>query len=314
MDPRIVLVFVIYLICAALATAAVHYTRQWIQKKRAWMERRLKGRAAKETPLLFFGRERLHPQAVSNRIDRWFNRLVIKSGVGLTVEVVFPLTIATGMLTGGAMLMWRGDLLESLLATAIGIMLVIFYLMYLGHRRRLAAHEQLPDVMELLARAVRAGETIDQAIDLVGETTDKPLGAEFRRCARQLEMGLSVDLALGAMSERISIGEMRMLAATLAVQRQTGGSLPTTLERLSDVIRDRISYHRQFRAATSAGRISTILIGTAGPIVALYLLVWQRDYFDRFTESLAGQVLLATAIGLQLLGMLWIYLILRSDY
>ena len=119
---------------------------------------------------------------------------------------------------------------------------------------------------------------------------------------------------LGSMSERISVGEMRMLAATLTVQRQTGGSLPTTLERLSEVIRDRISYHRQFRAATGAGRVSTILIGAAGPVVAAYLLIWQRDYFNRFTESFAGQVLLASAIGLQLLGMLWVYAILTSDY
>ncbi|MEO8493458.1 MAG: type II secretion system F family protein [Planctomycetota bacterium] len=309
-----ILVVVIYLACAALAAAAVQYTRLWMQRKREWMERRLKGRAAQETPLLSFGRERLQPRVGATRIDRWFHGLVLESGVGLAAEVVFPLTVGAGMLAGTAMLMWRGDLLESFLASAIGVMFVVLYLVYLRYQRRLAAQEQLPDVMELLARAVRAGETIDQAIDLVGETTAKPLGAEFRRCARQLEMGLPVDTALSAIAERISISEMRMLAATLAVQRQTGGSLPITLERLSHVIRDRISYHRQFRAATSAGRISTILIGTAGPVVALYLLVWQRDYFNRFTETLAGQVMLATAIGLQLIGMLWIYLILRSDY
>ena len=314
MDPRMILVVVIYLLCAALATAAVRFAQRWIQKKREWMEGRLKGHVASDTPLPFLGRERLHPRPNANRVDRWFYQIVVESGIGLTAEAVLPMTISLGMFSGGAVMLWRGDLLESFSAALASVLLVVLYLTYLGRNRRIAAQEQLPEVMDLLARAVRAGETIDQAINLVGETTAKPLRDEFRRCARQLEMGLSVDLALGSMSERIAISEMRMLAATLSVQRQTGGSLPTTLERLSEVIRDRISYHRQFRAATGAGRISTLLIGVAAPVVAAYLLIWQRDYFNRFTETFAGQVLLASAIAMQLIGMLWIYLILRSDY
>jgi tight adherence protein B len=168
--------------------------------------------------------------------------------------------------------------------------------------------------MELLARAVRAGESLDQAIQLVGSTVKKPLGPEFKRLAHQLEMGLSIDTAMRAISRRAPVAEIRILASALMVQRQTGGSLPITLERLSAVIRDRLSYHRQFKAATGAGRISTILIGVAGPLIALYLLIFQRDYFNKFFESFPGQMMLTTAICLQIIGFFWIYRLLKSDY
>ncbi len=314
MDPRLILLVVIYLICAAVATFAIQSTQHWLQRRREWMERRLKGKTADEKPVLAISREQVVRSGSTGRLDRWFQQLVLESGVRSTPETVFLMTMVVVSLAGGVVLLWRDDFLQSASASLVAGIVVPLYLIYRGRKRRIAAQEQLPDVMELLARAVRAGETIDQAIDLVGTTVAMPLGEEFRRCARQLEMGLSVDSSLGALARRIPISEMRILAMTLSVQRQTGGNLPTTLDRLSHVIRDRINYHRQFRAATGAGRVSTILIGGAAPVVAIYLLVWQREYFDRFSETLPGQVLLGTAIALQVIGLIWIYLILRSDY
>jgi tight adherence protein B len=151
-------------------------------------------------------------------------------------------------------------------------------------------------------------------VQLVGESTPKPLGPEFERLARQLEMGLSIKAAMRSITRRTPVAEIRIFASTLMVQRETGGSLPTTLERLSGVIRDRLSYKRQFKAATGSGRISTMLIGIAGPLIALYLLVFQRDYFNKFFDSFPGQLMLLTAVLLQIIGFIWIYRLLKSDY
>jgi tight adherence protein B len=301
------------LACIALAAGVIFLARRWLDQRRERIERRLLG-ASSKTPSLAISREYLQSHTKSGRFDRWFNALVGQTGMQVGPQAAFLIALFAGLLLGGSVLLWRDDFLESAAATVVGILLVFGYYLVLRNRRRVAMQEQLPDVMELLARAVRAGETLDQAIDLVGDATQEPLGVEFRTCARQLQMGLSVDSAMQAMVRRIPLTEMRILATTLTVQRQTGGNLPTTLERLSRVVRDRISYHRQFRAATGAGRISTILIGAAGPLAAAYMLFWQREYFDRFTDTLPGQLLLASAIALQFIGMLWIYLLLRSDY
>jgi Flp pilus assembly protein TadB len=165
---------------------------------------------------------------------------------------------------------------------------------------------------DLLAAA--AGLAAGSPIELVGATVTEPLGGEFRRCSRQLKLGLSLDSVMQQMVRRAPLTEVRIFATALVVQRRTGGNLPLTLERLGRVVRDRISYHRQFRASTGAGRVSAILIGAAGPLVAIYLMIWQREYIGRFTETFTGQALLTTAIVLQVVGVIWIYLTLRSDY
>jgi tight adherence protein B len=168
--------------------------------------------------------------------------------------------------------------------------------------------------MELLARAVRAGETLDQAIALVGETTEEPLKSEFVRCSKHLDMGLSLDAAIRSLTRRAPLPETRIFAATLMVQRRAGGSLPVTLERLARVIRDRLSYQRQFRAATSAARFSMIFILLIGPLVLAYMWFFQREYVQNFVSTPQGHILMITAVILQVIGTIWVFKLLRSDY
>jgi len=196
----------------------------------------------------------------------------------------------------------------------IGNIAVTMYFVYMRDRRRREMREQLPDVMDMMARAVRAGQTLDQAITLAGETAEAPLKDEFVRAAKHLDMGLSLEGAIRALTRRAPLPETRILAATLMVQRRAGGSLPVTLERLARVIRDRLSYQRQFRAATAAGRMSMFMILLAGPIVLAYMWFFQRDYIQNLIVSPEGHMMMALAITLQVIGTLWILSLLRSDY
>jgi tight adherence protein B len=187
------------------------------------------------------------------------------------------------------------------------------YLLARARRQRIM-REQLPDVIEHIARAVRAGQTVDQAINLVGDTSPQPLGIEFRRCAGQLNMGLSVDAAMRALSRRVAIPEMRLLASTFVVQRRAGGSLPITLDRLAKVIRDRITYYRQFRAATSGSKLSMIIVAITGPAVALYMMIFQPEFFNRFFESSFGILMFAISVTFYVVGLTIMYFILKTDY
>jgi tight adherence protein B len=251
---------------------------------------------------------------IIGRIDRWFNLLSLELGVGTTPVAIFLAALAVGLALGGALLLWRDQPLLAAAGLVVGMAVALIFFSIRRARRRGQILGQLPDVLELLARAVRAGESVDQAIALVGQTPLEPLATEFRRCARQIDMGLSVGAAMAALAQRVPLMEMRILAATFRVERRSGGNLPGILERLARVIRDRVSYHRQFRAATAAGRASTYVIGTAGPLVVMYLVIWQRDYVGRFLESPQGTTLLGVAIALQIVGLAWILGLLRTKY
>lgn len=317
MEPRAFLLVLAFLITSFLATAIVILGASIRERTRSKIRQRL---GTDDEPVDEVAIElEIEPDFAEEpgliaRFEGWFYRLIGETGMTMNAEAAMLMAVGAGLVLCGVLLLWRDDFLAAAIGLAAGITLVVIYFMWRRSQRRVAIQEQLPDVMELLSRAVRAGESLDQAMALVSRTTQAPLGPEFRRCANQLDMGLSVNAAMRSLVRRAPIPEMRILASTLIMQRRTGGNLSLMLDRLSNVIRDRINYHRTFKAATGASRVSTMMIGAAGPLVAIYMLIWQRDYFNKFFETFGGQVMLGSAVALQVVGLIWIYALLRSDY
>jgi tight adherence protein B len=180
-------------------------------------------------------------------------------------------------------------------------------------RRMREIREQLPNVLDMLARAVRAGTSLDQAIKIVGSEAGGVLGREFTQCARQLEMGRSLPAVVKSLAMRVRLIEMRILSTTLSVQRQSGGNLADSLERMAGVIRDRLTARRRLRAATGAGRASTLLIATLGPLAYLVMFVWQPEHMSIMYQDPLGQLMLFTAISLEVVGILWVASLLRQE-
>ena len=253
-------------------------------------------------------------ETISQKLENWFGRLIYESGLNLTGETALLLETAIGLIVGGGLFLWLNDLMLGIIGFIVGMGAVIGFFCFWRMRRRRRMREQLPDVLDHLARAVRAGRTVDEAVQQVGNATNAPLGIEFKRCGRQLGMGLSVESAVRAMARRIPIPEMRILASTLIVQRRAGGNLPVTLERLSKVLRDRMAYYRQYQAATAGARFSAILIAIVGPAVAVTLSLIEPEYMQRFMTSWLGWALMAFAIAFYVVGLIWVFLVLQVDY
>lgn len=315
MPLRVFFLILSFLICSLLGTAMALFARRLTRRRAATLEKRLGlGDEAPDPDLVRISLEYDTSQGWAAALDRRLARFMQQAGIALAPDAAFLVAVAVGLTLCGTILLWRDNFLEAAVALVAGFLAVFGYYGYCRAWRTNRIREQLPDVMDLMARAVRAGESLDQAIHLIGETVAKPLGPEFHRCARQLEMGLSIDATMQALTRRAPIAEIRILTSTLIVQRRAGGSLPATLERLSMVIRDRINYHRQFKAATGAGRVSTILIGSAGPLIGVYMVIWQHQYFQKFLTGTPGHLMLAAALVLQVVGYTWIYNLLKSDY
>lgn len=254
------------------------------------------------------------PTSISETLDQRFRHLIYQSGLDLSPLPAWLLMLCVGLAAGGAVFLWRDDLLLAVLAFLVGFGAPLLVYRQVRARRLTQFREQLPEAMELMSRSVRAGETLDQALDNVGRQTAEPAGLEFRRVARQVEMGLAVPAAMGSLVRRVPLTELRILSTALTVQRRTGGNLGETLDRLASVIRDRLSYQRQFLAATGASRVATLLIALTGPLVFAYMLVFQPDYIGQFFQLAGGYTMLATAVVLQVVGLAWIVSLLRSNY
>jgi tight adherence protein B len=300
----------------ALAVAGVSLlTRELVLRRRERIDRRLEGHLEGGVlPTLRVEPAPLGRWSVAARIDRWFGRLVTETGIGLSAESAFLSALTAGLLLGGALFLYRDSLISGLGGLLVGVTAVMSVFFVLRARRHGVISEQFPETVELLARGIRAGESVDQAIEMVSEHVPDPLATEFRRCASQLQMGLSLEASIAALSRRVPLSETRLFAAALMIQRQAGGELAVALERMANVFRDRLAYQRQYRAATALARGSAGVVVVVTALAAAFMLIRQPEYVREFLSMAQGQAMLAAAIVLQITGIVWLYSMFRTEY
>ncbi|MFO0869572.1 MAG: type II secretion system F family protein [Pirellulales bacterium] len=252
--------------------------------------------------------------ALTRQLDRWLERTLYWSGLPWTSLTAALVALMVVLAAGGTAYVGTENEMFTAVAGLTALALFILLLEVRKRRRLRRYEEQFPAALDLLARAVRAGESVEQALGVVGEAIRDPAGPEFQRCAGQLDLGLSLAASMRALSQRVDQLDTRIFATTLSVHREAGGNLPLTLERLAEVIRDRMSYQRQLRSVTAAGRYSALLIATIGPLLFAYFFLLQPEYGSKLTGDPIGRYLLVAAIVSEVLGLAWIMRLLRSDF
>jgi tight adherence protein B len=254
------------------------------------------------------------PAGPVSAFDRWFRRTVRDTGMSLSPMEAALLLVLCGSIGGAALFLWNERPLIGIIGVVVGMGAALVYLVIRRGKRVMVLQEQLPGALDMLARSLRAGQSLDEAFQVVGDRSPRPLAAEFRFCANQLAMGLSMPAVMRSLVDRVCLFDMRIFTTTLSVHRQTGGNVARVLERLAAVIRDRLSYRRQLRAITGAGRLSATIIATIGPLLFLYLFYFHPQYLQAMTESSVGQTLLTVAVSLEIIGLIWVARLLRPFY
>jgi tight adherence protein B len=188
-------------------------------------------------------------------------------------------------------------------ALMVGV-LPLLWLLFRRSRRLKALSKQLPDALELVARALRAGHSLASGFNLVAEEMTPPIGKEFQRVFEEQNFGIPLEQALENMTQRIPNLDLRFFATAVTLQRQTGGDLAEILDKIGYLVRERFKIHGQVQALTGEGRLSGIVL-LALP-VALFLAVYKMnpDYvMPLFTDPMGRQMLVGGII-MQLLGAL----------
>ncbi len=254
------------------------------------------------------------PSGVVGAFDHWFLGLLKDTGMPLTPLAGTFLVLLCGAVVGGAVFIWDEHPAAAVVGVFVGMGTALIYLMIRRTQHVRLLQEQLSPALDMLSHALRAGKSLDQAVELVGSRSPEPLAMEFRVCAKQLAMGLSMPAAMRSLVGRVRLVDVRIFTATLSVHRQTGGDVAKVLERLAAVIRDRLNYRRQLRAMTGAGRLSAALVGMIGPLLFLYMFFFHSQYMQAMLESSLGQGLLISAVVLEMVGLLWTVRLLKPAY
>jgi tight adherence protein B len=254
------------------------------------------------------------PRQWNDQLDQSFEQMMQRTGLGWSAELALGWILLAGIVLGGLLLLWRWELwLAGIgLLAGMGGPLLIFLVMQ--SRWRLSLRNQIPDTLFLLARSLRAGLSLEQALENVAESGSKPMAGEFRRGVQQIHLGLTAPAALQNMSRRINLDDFDVFVTIVTLHRNIGGNLTMLLDRVATSTRDRNLFRGYFRTATALARATAIALAAGAPFIFLLYSFWQPDFVTRFTSSENGIRLLIAAGSLEVIGLVWISYLLRSRY
>jgi tight adherence protein B len=192
-----------------------------------------------------------------------------------------------------------------LLALAAGIgaaMLPVFYLQRQRSRRLTRMERQLPDALDLVTRALRAGHSFASGVQMIGEEMSDPIASEFRMVADEVNFGVSLQQALTNLSERVPLTDLRYFVVAVLIQRDSGGNLTEVLGNLSKLIRDRLKLLARVRVLSSEGRLSAWILGLMPFALAALMNIFNPEFMSPLWTDPIGQTVIKYLLGLMLVG------------
>jgi tight adherence protein B len=219
--------------------------------------------------------------------DIFLSPAVFISIIGITGCLGFVITLRLGM---GVWAYVAGG--------PVAGFLPIFVLRWKKARKTAQVEKFMPDAMELLARSLRAGHTLQATLELVSQEIKPPLGKEFRITYEEQKLGLSISQALRRLSERVASQDLRYFVTAVLIQTETGGNLAEILENIGMLIRERLKLKGKIDALTAEGRFSAIIL--TGMPIAIFLILFflNRSYvMTLFTNPLGHKILTGAVIS-----------------
>jgi tight adherence protein B len=244
------------------------------------------------------------PGLLEKFVSRFLNvkRFIEQSGVDVKPEKLLMISVGLGVGT---------SLVYLLLSPLKALVIVVFaffaalpfvYIWFKRGRRLKAFAGQLPNALELISRALRAGHSLPAGFQLVGDQMSAPIGPEFHRAFEQQNLGIPLEDAIQEMTERIPNLDLRFFATAVILQRQTGGDLAEILDKIGRLIRERFQIWGAIAALTGEGRLSGIVLLALPPALFLVMLKLNYDYVMLLFRDPLGQKMLAGAILMQVIG------------
>jgi len=244
------------------------------------------------------------PNMLAKLFDKFanFDLLFAQADTSLTVGRLAVVSVILGLAGCAVAVAMKSPAAVAPLAAVAAGSLPMFWLLWRRKKRFKTFGTQLPDALEMMARALRAGQSLAFGFNAVASEMSAPIGKEFGRVFEEQNLGVAMDDSLRAMCERIPNLDLRFFVTAVVLQRQTGGDLSEILDKIGELIRDRFRILGQVQALTGEGRLSGVVL-MALPLL-LFLVVYHlnADYVSLLFTDPAGKKMLAVAIFMQILG------------
>ncbi|MBP1949280.1 type II secretion system F family protein [Virgibacillus litoralis] len=228
-------------------------------------------------------------------------KLLTQSGVKLSLGELLIGRIIVGVLLVMIGYMYNFHFLLLIVCGAVGFYVPIMYVKKKRKKRLNACSKQLGEALGTMANALRAGFSFMQAMKMVAEEIDDPLGPEFLKAIQDINYGVSVEDAFASLLERLPDKELEIVLNTLLIQRSSGGNLAFLLETMQETIIDRSRVKDEVNTLTAQGKMSSVIITLLPIVLALYIRLVNPEYFQMlFSHPLGWTMVIVGCINIAL--------------
>ena len=215
--------------------------------------------------------------------------------INLPAEQIVVLTVVGSLLAFVLINVITGSILVSIVIAAVIPLAIRSYLKRSLARQRKLFAEQLPDNLQVLASALRAGHSFIGALSVVVNDAPEPARAEFQRVVADEQLGVPIDQALEVVVQRMESRELEQVALVAALQRETGGNTAEVLDRVTDTIRERFELRRMVTTLTAQGRMSRWVLTALPLFLLLAITLINPGYMNIMYHTTGGRVVLVLA-------------------
>jgi tight adherence protein B len=257
-----------------------------------------------------------------NPLERWMETLPGMGGLALFIEQsgretpayrVVLVSIMASIAAAWLIMLATGNPLTALLVGLIAAAAPLVKINMERGKRLNRFEEQLPEAVEVMVRALKAGHPFTDTLRLVAEEMDQPIAKEFGMVHTDINHGLDMKVAFLNLLERVPNMTLMGLVTAVVVQRETGGNLAETLQNISKIIRGRFRFQRRVKSLTAEGRMSAWVLAMIPFVLFIGLMITTPDYLPILIEEPLGRKIVTVSFTLLLIGILWLRKLIRVD-
>ncbi|MDG5467581.1 type II secretion system F family protein [Deltaproteobacteria bacterium IMCC39524] len=230
------------------------------------------------------------------------DNLLIKVKMPINATLFILLSLTLGFIGFGIGYLY---LPQPLAAIFVGLvcMLAPYFILKLAEKNYYKKfNDQLPEALDLLARAVRSGSALSAGLGMIGEETQDPIRSEFAATVDEINLGLTMTEAMENLCQRVPIADLRFFSIAILVQKETGGNIGEILNNISRLIRERIEFKDHVAALTAEGRLSAIVLIGLPIFMFIYMYLTNYDYLSLLLTEKLGHYMIFGAIVLMIIG------------
>lgn len=234
---------------------------------------------------------------------------------GHTMAAYRVILISIALSCVGAAICWslsRSYMLT--IAAGLAGFLLPFFKIYSDRKARIDTfEEQLPDAIDSMKRALRAGHPFSAALKLVAEDMQDPVAKEFELTFVDINYGNDMRRAMLGLLQRMPSLTVMALVTSVLVQKETGGNLAEILDQISKVIRGRFRFHRRVRTLSAEGRLSAWILALMPLVLFAVVSITTPTYLPVLLDNPVGRQLIVAGCVMGVVGLYWIRRIVRID-